>query len=352
MTSKTYDFLIFIGRFQPLHNGHLSVVEHALKISEKVIVLCGSAHQPRTYRNPWTVEEREKMIRDSLQDQDQQRVLVAPLMDIMYNDESWVKNVQATVNGLVTAHFGLPHKQPRIALVGHSKDQSSYYLNLFPQWQAESVDNFKGLSATPIREYLFSANSAKEYLERAHTNSHISEAVKKHLLKFSESEDYQNLKGEHEFIAKYKQAWSAAPYAPTFVTVDAIVVQSGHVLMVERKARPGKGLLALPGGFLDQDEKLLDACLRELREETRLKVPSPVLKGSVKSQRVFDDPYRSSRGRTITHAFYIELEPNKDLPKVKGSDDAKKAIWVPLADLDPTKIFEDHYFIIKEMTGM
>jgi bifunctional NMN adenylyltransferase/nudix hydrolase len=122
--------------------------------------------------------------------------------------------------------------------------------------------------------------------------------------------------------------------------------------MVERRARPGKGLLALPGGFVDQGEKLVDACLRELREETRLKVPAPVLKGSIKSQQVFDDPHRSARGRTITHAFYMELQPDKTLPKVKGGDDARHALWIPLADLDPTQIFEDHYFIIQEMTGL
>jgi len=164
--------------------------------------------------------------------------------------------------------------------------------------------------------------------------------------------EYDLVKSEQAFVKKYQQAWSAAPYPPTFVTVDAVVIQSGHVLMVERKARPGKGLMALPGGFVDHGEKLVDACLRELREETRLKVPEPVLKGSIKSQEVFDDPHRSARGRTITHAFYIELAPNKALPKVKGGDDAKKAMWVALADLDPTQIFEDHYFIIQEMIGM
>ena len=172
------------------------------------------------------------------------------------------------------------------------------------------------------------------------------------LLEFCNGEVFASLRQEYEFIRRYKDAWKAAPYAPTFVTVDAVVVQSGHVLMVERKARPGKGLLALPGGFVNPDEKLVDACLRELREETRLKVPLPVLKGSIKSLQVFDDPFRSERGRTITHACYLELQPNKELPKVKGGDDAKHAMWVPLADLNPAHIYEDHYFIIKEMTGL
>ena len=92
--------------------------------------------------------------------------------------------------------------------------------------------------------------------------------------------------------------------------------------------------------------------LRELREETRLKVPAPVLKGSIRRQQVFDSPYRSTRGRTITHAFYIELSPDTSLPKVKGGDDARHAQWVPLASLDPRQMYEDHYDIIQEMVGM
>jgi bifunctional NMN adenylyltransferase/nudix hydrolase len=80
-------------------------------------------------------------------------------------------------------------------------------------------------------------------------------------------------------IEKYKESWKAAPFPPTFVTVDAVVVQSGHVLLVKRKAMPGAGLWALPGGFLNQEETLLDGAIRELKEETKIKVPVPVLKG-------------------------------------------------------------------------
>ena len=146
--------------------------------------------------------------------------------------------------------------------------------------------------------------------------------------------------------------WAAAPYPPTFVTVDAVVVQSGHVLLVERRSNPGAGLYALPGGFVNQTETLLDACLRELREETRLKVPAPVLKGSIKNRRIFDAPYRSARGRTITEAFYIELEPASTLPKVRGSDDARHAFWQPLGQLDSLRMFEDHFFIIQALAGL
>lgn len=345
MNNKSFDFLVFIGRFQPFHQGHFAVIEAGLKLAEQMIILCGSAHQPRSVRNPWTVPEREAMIRGSVVAADNSRLHIAPLMDIVYNNASWVRNVQATVNGIVTAQHGIPHKPPRIGLIGHSKDQSSYYLNLFPQWEAVAVESYQGISATPIREAIFSDQGGVEARM-------LPQSVQASMAEFRLTDAYDLVKSEYEFVAKYKQAWSAAPYAPTFVTVDSVVVQSGHVLMVERKARPGKGLMALPGGFVDLDETLLDACLRELREETRLKVPVPVLKGSIKGQQVFDDPNRSARGRTITHAFYIELEANKTLPKVKGGDDAKHAMWVPLANLDPSSIFEDHYFIIQELTGL
>ena len=358
MGHKIYDFLVFIGRFQPFHRGHLAVIKKGLEQSSQIIVLVGSAHQPRSTRNPWTVEEREAMIRGALSEDDNRRLHIAPLMDIVYNDKIWVRNVQATVQGLVVAHYDTPHKQPSIALIGHNKDQSSFYLNLFPQWESVAIDNVDGISATPLRESYFGVN-LKDNTSDLDVNHRIEKIaqwlpdnVTQELLVFSHRDEYQDIKSEHEFVAKYKKSWSGSPYTPVFVTVDAVVIQSGHVLLVERKARPGKGLMALPGGFINDDEKLIDACLRELREETKLKVPAPVLKGSLKSSAVFDDPYRSARGRTITHAFYFELEPSNALPKVKGGDDAKTANWVPLANLDPHDLFEDHYFIIQEILGM
>ena len=157
---------------------------------------------------------------------------------------------------------------------------------------------------------------------------------------------------EYDFIKQYKSAWEAAPYAPTFVTVDAVVVQSGHVLLVRRRAEPGRGLYAIPGGFLDPGERIDDAVFRELREETKIKVPEPVLRGSVRAKEVFDAPNRSLRGRTITHAYLIELQPGA-LPKVKGSDDAEKAKWVPISVFErmENQMFEDHYHIINTLIG-
>lgn len=349
--SYEFDFAVFIGRFQPFHAGHLAVVREGLARSETLVVLLGSAWQPQNARNPWSHEERTQMIRRCLTDEENQRVVCLPLMDVPYNDEIWVRNVQTSVNGIVTAHNKTPHKTPRVALIGHEKDHTGFYLRLFPQWQSIAVDNFRQLSATPLREAYFSSEASMA-LQQWQAEGNLPAEIVNYLAEFSSSDRYQAICDELAFLQKYRQAWAGAPYPPTFVTVDAVVVQSGHVLLVERKAHPGKGLMALPGGFVDPHERLAAASLRELREETRLKVPAPVLQGALKRQKVYDEPNRSARGRTITHAFYYELQPAENLPKVKGGDDARHAQWVPLADLNPQHLFEDHYFIIQDLLGL
>ncbi|WP_434352729.1 bifunctional nicotinamide-nucleotide adenylyltransferase/Nudix hydroxylase [Psychrobacter sp. HD31] len=340
--NNEFDYLIFIGRFQPFHLGHKSVIDAALKQAKNVIMLIGSANLPRSLRNPFTVEERTAMIKGSYDEQTAKRIHCVGLDDALYNDTKWLQYVQA---GVKSVTGDISNTQVKIGLIGHSKDSSSYYLSLFPNWQSVSVPNYHNLSATPIRDgYLIGATP---------TSDRITAASQKILDNFKKTSAYNQLHEEAWFIDKYKKQWEDSPYPPTFMTADALVIQSGHILLVERRSMPGKGLWALPGGFLDPKETLLDACIRELREETRLKVPEPVLRGSRHSQHTFDDPYRSARGRTITQVFYFQLKNDANgLPKVKGGDDAAKAFWLPLAELDSKKMFEDHYAIICKMVGL
>jgi bifunctional NMN adenylyltransferase/nudix hydrolase len=127
-----------------------------------------------------------------------------------------------------------------------------------------------------------------------------------------------------------------------------VLVKSGHVLLVRRKVNPGKGQLALPGGFLNPGETLEQSAIRELREETSIKTPTGELKKYLSESRTFDYPERSMRGRTITHAFHIKMPTGGDLPSVSGADDADKAFWMPLGDLHlhEGNFFEDHLHII------
>ena len=343
-----YDITVFIGRFQPVHNGHLSVIDTALKVSRTVLVLTGSAYQPRTPRNPWTATERAIMIARGLSNSSteyvDERVLIRPILDQRYNDQKWVESVQKLVADATSELIGFTGKTARVAIIGHSKDETSYYLKMFPQWDAIEHDMVDNISATDIRDIMFEGKSLN-YLKGIVPDS-VFDAVKT----FVGSEEYKLIQTEYNMVSNYKKSWSAAPYPPTFVTVDAMVVQSGHVLVVRRKHYPGAGLLALCGGFVNQNETLENAMIRELREETKLKVPTPVLKGSIKAVKAYDDPNRSLRGRTITHTYLICLPPG-ELPKVKGSDDADEAFWMPLSGLKSEYFFEDHFDQINDMLG-
>ena len=334
-----FDYLIYIGRFQPFHQGHMTLVEQALTQAKKLLILCGSAHQPRSINNPWSVTEREAMIRASLPQDLQARVVVCGISDRMYNDQKWVGDVQDTV------HFLINHADSdavSIGLVAPPQDEG--FLDLFPQWPQVPLPEIEPLYSFKLRDRYFNHQAWDEGV--------VPNGVGAWLAGFKQTAAYGELAEEWRFIQTYREAWACAPHPPIFVTTDAVVIQSGHVLLVKRRARPGKGLWALPGGFVEQNETLQAAMLRELKEETKLKVPLPVLIGSIKSSRVFDHPNRSVRGRTITHAFLIELVPG-DLPKVKGGDDAEKAKWFPLSEFKKMQeqLLEDHFHIVDYFLG-
>jgi len=344
------EYLVYVGRFEPFHNGHAAVARLALSRAKKLIFLVGSADTPRTIKNPWTVAERAVMIQSAL-NVDEGRLIVRPLRDHLYNESQWIAAVQRTVAEAIKADGGSP--DATIGLIGQDKDASSYYLREFPQWKLVDVQHTETLSATELRRYLFEANQVDSHGGRMLIRANVPGPVFEMLEAFRKSSPaFPQLVAEYQFIEKYRAAWQDAPYAPTFVTTDAVVVHSGHVLMVRRRAEPGKGLWALPGGFVGPDEGLLESCLRELREETRLRIPVPVLKGSIKGSHVFDHPDRSLRGRTITHAFHFDF-PSGDLPDVRGSDDADKARWIPVSEAleMSTKLFEDHLHILEFFLG-
>ncbi len=371
------DLCVFIGRFQPFHAAHQRVVQTSLQHGRYVLVLIGSAGAPRSHRNPFTYDERADMVRLSMDPADRDRIITMPLEDCSYNDTQWVANAQKQVNAAV-AQLGIGRKpaSAKIALIGHSKDHSSYYLKLFPQWGTpiDVPEYERGLSSTRIRNSYFS-NLAESFLNDAdgHKPGDLPQdrllptPVRDFLLEFAKTEAFHDIRAEYEFILNYRAQWAVpkVPYPVTFVTVDACVVTAGCVLLVRRKGRPGKGLWALPGGFLGQAETVVEGMLRELREETKLAVPPGMLRGSIVTQRVFDDPNRSSRGRTITHGFLIHLKnetalpglrsrkPAKaELPAVEAADDAELAQWWPLADIKRAMMFEDHYDIILALTAL
>lgn len=339
------DLAVIIGRFQPPHLSHQKMLKEALRRARHVLVLTGSANAARSVKNPFSFEERSLMIRlaAGTEAMGKQRVTVRPIRDTHYNDSLWIAQVQEKVAQAMyeTAPNVL---EPDVIMVGNFSDQSSYYLQYFPQWQKVPVVGVSEVHSTEVRNKLYSDNP--DHGQEAML--HLPEEIHPFIREFRKSDLCHNLMLELKYIEDYKDAWSETPFPVIFVTVDAVVTCQGHVLVVRRKTEPGKGLYAMPGGFLKQGEFIVDGMLRELKEETGIRIDKPVLRKNIVSSRVADYPGRSLRGRTITHAHHIRLEGGT-LPEVKGGDDADKAFWMPFADVykEEDKFFEDHSSIIQ-----
>jgi len=330
---------VFIGRFQPFHTGHLHIIKQALQACEQVIIVVGSHGAARSLRNPFVSSERIAMMKQCFLETDQKRLHFVEVHDHLYQPELWQGEIKQKVGTLVNKQAEIKLILPQGCKSNAKKSQ------LFPDWPVLLLSKEEGPAAHALRD---------TFLRDAATitgHKQLPPAVQNWLQAFAQTPIYRNLALERHLIDEYKQSWAAAPYPPIFVTADTLVVQANHVLLIRRAQAPGKGLLALPGGFLDQQETLESCALRELKEETNFPLSEEALLKCFMAAKVFDAPCRSVRGRTITHVHYFYLGENKQLPVCEAADDASQVFWMPLAQLEKfeSEFFEDHYHIINIM---
>lgn len=326
-----YDVIVYIGRFQPLHNGHVNIIQKISQLAKKVVVIIGSKSNPVSCKNPWTYEERKLMIQNSTH---VQYMDIEGVEDYIYDDYQWINEVTE----IVYKHKNM--ENPRIAIAGYNKDESSSYLKYFPQWDL--------IEQSPYKEYgtLINATDIRNEILQGKFH-HVQTVLPPYVateVTLMNGPRMNYLKGLYEGILDIKKCFGTG----NFNTTDAIVVQSGHVLLIKRK---DSDLWAMPGGLLEPDETYEQSVIRELREETRLKVPTKVLLGSIKEIKTFDKVDRDERGRYITKAYLFKLDDNLDLPKVKGRDDAKEAKWVSIGELYNMRsvMYADHFHIVSKM---
>ena len=127
------------------------------------------------------------------------------------------------------------------------------------------------------------------------------------------------------------------------VTTDCLVFRDIdtrlEILLIQRRKEPFKDSWALPGGFVGEDETLEECAIRELKEETG------IVDVHLHQFRVYSEPGRDPRGRTISMAFYgITAHPDTEV--TRSGDDAYNASWFSLEKLP--KLAFDHQQIIKE----
>lgn len=322
---------IYIGRFQPFHMGHASIICQMVQEGcDHLIILVGSAKNSRTPKNPWTDAERSIIIKTYIQEEfggrrERPGCSVIGIPDFL-RDSDWEEHVQTIVNNLT-------YQNDKIILYGYDKDLSTAYLRKFPNFEYRSAILKTNINATEIRNWYFD--------ERGHKRPDLPVQTLEFLETFEKTPQYVQLKKEHEFLKQYQKQFEGLKYPPTFVTVDAVIFnQQGKVCLIRRKEMPGQNQYALPGGFVDPNMSLLHSVIQATKDKTGITLnPDQTFKSTV-----FDQPGRSLRGRTITHAFLFKLPTDSQF-------DTSRCHWLNVNQLFlyEEEMFEDHKLIIQSM---
>lgn len=208
------------------------------------------------------------------------RVHTEPLPDNLYETNQWFTDVQDLVS---------QYESNKTIFIGSGK-----YFNNFPQW---------------------------EFLKLETNKDEIPEVTSKFLENPKNLVHYKNLTSKKTNVSNL---------------VCATVIQSGHILLVQNK-----NLCGIPTGVVQLEEALDDIIVNILREDIKLKIPIPVLIGSIIKKKTIEN----LKDKTIIQSYLIQLKNNEELPK------AKNAQWVSLIDFYnmETNMYSDHFHIVKRM---
>lgn len=178
-----HDYALYIGRFQPFHNGHLASIRYGLNLAKKVVIALGGYHLAPSPVDPWSAKERKKMILSSLDLLERKRIKFIYVRDRLYDEASWKENL---VNEFLLA----TKNHANVVIIGHMRDHTSYYLKIFPQWPFMETGNFSDFNGTEIRRNYF--------LEKKLSREQLPSPVFDFLNRFQKAKKFKLLRAEYE----------------------------------------------------------------------------------------------------------------------------------------------------------
>lgn len=129
---------LFIGRFQPFHNAHLLDVKKILKECDEILIAIGSSQEKNTLENPFSYNERKRMIENTLRSSKIKNFKIYPVPDL-YNDKKWISYIRKNL-----PKFDYVYSGNRWTLACFRKHDSN----------VKKIRLIRGISSTKIRKMM------------------------------------------------------------------------------------------------------------------------------------------------------------------------------------------------------
>lgn len=301
-------------------------LDNVLSRAERVVVLFDGANRSRSsHLHPFTPLERMEMLWSLYPEETHSGRLTSHGLDI----EPYNRQKQIEASRLALSRLEIDWQNGNLTAFIPTDERKNRIKRLLTGFKTVEIEMPANNDAPSIFDPRYS----------------VPESLRGIVSKWKTSNEFFRLADEAKFCAGYREQWSGSPYPPTFNAADAIIECEERILFIVRGRPPFKGLYALPGGMIEQDEPLFNTALREAAEEVGL--TNEALEPHFVWSWTFDDPTRDPRGRFIskTHLFRIPGPP----PDVVAGDDAAQALWMSLSDLHPSMLAFDHWNVICKM---
>lgn len=321
---------LVIGRFQPLHWGHVELIEAAQKAADQTLIIAGSSNVLPDFKNPFPVEQRIELLNTILVGDD---YIIQTQKDRPTDDE-WIQDIIARVNNI-------EEDPSKVVLFCAEKDEEWYKNNFI--YEVRTVSN-REISATDVRHAWYHGSLWT-------VEDDIPEATKRFL---EEHPDYIRLHSEyHDTTLSKDKKTEGHPFNNPIEPVSfAVIVHNGKVLTGVRGGTRGHGQRGLPGGFIEKDETTLDAAIRETKEEMGLDLKELAAQGkAVCMAQAVEENIDDLGVRTIGINYLFVLKPDEEFSiKVDGTETLDYE-WVSCTDIveDNELLFYNHNLVVKRL---